>query len=188
MVQATEIESKKPLPSRRGEVEEIRFALGQSSYGAVLVALSAKGVAAILLGDDVEALKGALRARFGAARIINGDAADMELAARIVAFIEAPAQGLDLKLDIRGTEFQQRVWQALREIPPGQTRSYSDIASKIGASQSVRAVAGACAQNVLAVAIPCHRVLRRNGDLSGYRWGVSRKRALLDSERAVRLH
>jgi AraC family transcriptional regulator of adaptative response/methylated-DNA-[protein]-cysteine methyltransferase len=177
-----------PASSRGGEAEEIRFAVVPSSYGAVLVALSAKGVAAILLGDNEEALMGALRARFGAARIIGGDASDLEFAARIVAFIEAPALGLDLKLDIRGTAFQQSVWQALREIPPGRTMSYSDIAARIGAPNSVRAVAGACAQNVHAVAIPCHRVLRSNGDLSGYRWGVARKRALLDSERTVRLH
>jgi len=188
MAQTTEVSGIIPATSRSDEAEEIRFVASPSSYGAVLVALSAKGVAAILLGDDVEELKDALRARFGAARIIDGDASDLELAARIVAFIEAPALGLDLKLDIRGTAFQQSVWRALREIPPGQTMSYSDIAERIGSPNSVRAVAGACAQNVLAVAIPCHRVLRSNGDLSGYRWGVARKRALLDSERSVRPH
>jgi len=165
-----------------GTDEEIRFAVGQSSLGAILVASSEKGVVAILIGDDPEALVRDLQDRFAKAHLIGGDAEYESFVARVVGFVEAPALGLDLPLDVRGTAFQQRVWQALREIPVGQTVSYSDVARKIGAPKSMRAVAGACANNNIAVAIPCHRVVRNDGDLSGYRWGVARKRALLDRE------
>ncbi|MGH7043420.1 MAG: bifunctional DNA-binding transcriptional regulator/O6-methylguanine-DNA methyltransferase Ada [Acetobacteraceae bacterium] len=163
---------------------ELRFAVGQCSLGAILVASSAKGVAAILLGDDPDALTRALQDRFPNASLIGGDAAFEALVARVVGFVEAPHIGLDLPLDVRGTAFQQRVWQALRDIPAGTTASYADIATRIGAPKSVRAVAGACAANALAVAIPCHRVIRNDGALSGYRWGVERKRALLAKERS----
>lgn len=160
----------------------IRFAIGQCTLGAILVAQSERGVCAISLGDDAEVLLHELQDRFPRAELIGGDADFERLVATVVGFVEAPALGLDLPLDVRGTAFQQRVWQALREIPPGETASYRDIAQRIGAPQAVRAVAGACAANVLAVAIPCHRVVRTNGSLSGYRWGVARKQALLARE------
>lgn len=167
-----------------GTDEDIRFAVGQSSLGAILVASSVKGVAAILMGDDPEALLRSLQDRFPKARLIGGDADYEHLVARVVGMIEAPNIGLDLPLDVRGTAFQQRVWQALREIPPGKTVTYTEIARAIGAPKAVRAVAGACASNNLAVAIPCHRVVRNDGALSGYAWGVERKRALIEREAA----
>jgi AraC family transcriptional regulator of adaptative response/methylated-DNA-[protein]-cysteine methyltransferase len=165
-----------------GAQEELRFAVGQCSLGAILVASSAKGVAAILIGDDPDALAQGLQDQFPNASLIGGDAEFEALVARVVGFVEAPHLGLDLPLDVRGTAFQQRVWQALRDIPAGTTPTYSDIAARIGAPKSVRAVAGACAANALAVAIPCHRVIRHDGALSGYRWGVERKRDLLARE------
>lgn len=165
-----------------GADEEIRFALGETSLGAILVASSAKGVAAILLGADPEALLHELQDRFPKARLIGADRDYEALVARVVGLVEDPALGLDLPLDVRGTAFQQRVWQALRQIPAGQSVSYAEIARRIGVPKAVRAVAGACAANNLAVAIPCHRVVRTDGGLSGYAWGVERKRALLDRE------
>ena len=146
---------------------------------------SAKGVCAILIGDDPDALVRDLQDRFSRADLIGGDAGFEEMVAKVVGFVEAPALGLDLPLDVRGTAFQQRVWQALREIPAGSTASYADVARAIGAPRAVRAVAQACAANALAVAIPCHRVVRNDGALSGYRWGVARKRALLEREKAA---
>jgi AraC family transcriptional regulator of adaptative response/methylated-DNA-[protein]-cysteine methyltransferase len=162
--------------------ERIRFAIGQSSLGAILVGCSEQGVAAILLGDDPEKLLQNLRQRFPKAQLIGDDTDYGALIAQIVGFVEAPAIGLDLPLDIRGTAFQRRVWQALQQIPIGKTASYTDIARKIGAPESVRAVAGACAANNLALAIPCHRVIRTTGALSGYAWGLDRKHALLERE------
>lgn len=165
-----------------GGRREIHFAIGQSTLGAILVARSELGVCAILLGDDPEVLLRDLQARFSKATLIGGDAGFEAVVARVVGFVEAPKLGLDLPLDIRGTAFQQRVWQALREIPVGKTVSYTELARRIGMPSAVRAVAGACAANALAVAIPCHRVVRSDGGLSGYRWGVERKKALLDRE------
>lgn len=161
---------------------EIRFAVGACSLGSILVAQSGRGICAILLGDDPQDLARDLQDRFPRARLVGGDKSYEKLVARVVGFVEAPALGLDLPLDVRGTAFQQRVWQALRNIPAGSTASYTEIAKRIGAPRSVRAVAGACAANALAVAIPCHRVVRNDGGLSGYRWGVERKRALLKRE------
>lgn len=160
----------------------IRFAIGECSLGSILVAQSDRGICSILLGDDPDALARDLQDRFPEAELIGGDAGFEQLVASVVGFVEAPALGLNLPLDIRGTVFQQRVWQALRAIPPGSTASYAEIAARIGAPQSARAVARACGANALAVAIPCHRVVRASGALSGYRWGVERKRALLDRE------
>lgn len=160
----------------------IRFAIGQCSLGAILVAASTRGVCAIALGDDPELLARALQDRFGRAELIGGDPDFEQLVARVVGCVEAPRLGLDLPLDIRGSAFQQRVWQALRDIPAGTTASYADIAKRIGAPGAARAVAGACAANPLAVAIPCHRVVRTDGGVSGYRWGVERKRALIERE------
>ena len=172
-----------PTAYRDGGADaEIRFAIGQCSLGAILVARSERGVAAISIGDDPESLVRDLQDRFGRARLIGGDAEFERLVAAVVGFVEAPGIGLDLPLDVRGTAFQQRVWQALREIPPGTTASYAEVASRIGAPKSVRAVAQACGANPLALAIPCHRVVRSDGALSGYRWGIERKRALLERE------
>jgi AraC family transcriptional regulator, regulatory protein of adaptative response / methylated-DNA-[protein]-cysteine methyltransferase len=165
-----------------GASEEIKFAVGQTSLGAILVASSTKGVASILLGDDPDELVRNLQDRFPKAHLIGADHDYEALVARVVGFVEAPEIGLDLPVDVRGTAFQQRVWQALQEIPVGETASYAEIARRIGSPKAVRAVAGACAANKLAVAIPCHRVVRNDGSLSGYAWGVERKRALLDRE------
>jgi len=172
-----------PTNYRAGGAEmDIRFAIGECSLGSILVARSDRGVCAILLGDDPDELARDLQDRFPRANLIGGDREFEDLVARVVGFVEAPRLGLDLPLDVRGTAFQQRVWQALRGIPAGETVSYADIANRIGSPKSVRAVAGACAANPLAVVIPCHRVVRNDGGLSGYRWGVERKRALLEKE------
>ena len=165
-----------------GTNNTIRFAVGQCSLGAILVAQSHRGVCAILLGDDPDKLVRDLQDQFPKADIIGADHDFEQLIAQVVGFIEAPALGLDLPLDLRGTAFQERVWRALRDIPPGSTASYAQIAQRIGAPQSFRAVAQACGANSLAVAIPCHRVVRSDGELSGYRWGVERKRQLLERE------
>ena len=178
-----------PTHYRAGGAHEVlTFAVGQCALGAILVASSAKGVAAILLGDDPEALVRDLEDRFPKAGLVGGDLAYERLVAQVVGFVEAPGRGLALPLDVRGTAFQHRVWMALREIPAGQTASYATIAEKIGSPRSVRAVAGACAANALAVAIPCHRVVRQDGNLSGYRWGVERKRELIARESSDREH
>ncbi|MFS2199403.1 bifunctional DNA-binding transcriptional regulator/O6-methylguanine-DNA methyltransferase Ada [Pseudomonas sp. Pseusp3] len=165
-----------------GQNNDIRFAVGQCSLGAILVAQSERGVCAILLGDDPHQLVCDLQDKFRRANLIGADHQFEQLIARVVGFIEAPAIGLDLPLDVRGTAFQERVWQALREIPVGSTASYADVAQRIGSPKAVRAVAQACGANNLAVAIPCHRVVRSDGHLSGYRWGVERKRQLLERE------
>lgn len=163
-----------------GAGASIRFAVGECSLGAILVAATDKGVCAILLDDDPDVLVCDLQDRFPNAHLIGGDGDFEQLVAKIVGFVEAPQLGLDLPLDVRGTAFQQRVWQALREIPTGETASYTDVAKAIGSPKAVRAVARACASN--AIAIPCHRVVRNDGGLSGYRWGVERKQALLERE------
>jgi AraC family transcriptional regulator of adaptative response/methylated-DNA-[protein]-cysteine methyltransferase len=173
-----------PSNWRRGGAEtEIRFAIGQCSLGAILVAQSERGICAILLDDDPEALLRDLQDRFPNATLIGGDQDFEALVAKVVGLVEAPNLGLDLPLDVRGTAFQERVWQALRHIPAGQTVSYTELAEKIGAPKAVRAVAGACAANKIAIAIPCHRVVRNDGSLSGYRWGVERKATLLAREK-----
>ncbi len=165
-----------------GAGSDIRFAVGVCSLGSILVAASERGVCAIMLGDDPDALLRELQDRFPRANLVGGEAEFERLVARIVGLVEHPRLGLDLPLDVRGTAFQQRVWQALRAIPAGKTATYSEIAKRIGAPTAVRAVAQACAANALAVAIPCHRVVRSDGSLSGYRWGVERKRALIERE------
>ena len=162
----------------------IRFAVGECSLGSILVAATDKGVCAISLGDEPQALVRALQDRFPRATLIGGDKGFEQLVAKVVGFVEAPALGLDLPLDVRGTAFQQRVWKALREIPVGATTTYTDIAKRIGVPEAVRAVGAACGANTIAVAIPCHRVVRTDGGLAGYRWGVERKRALLAREAA----
>ncbi len=165
-----------------GAGEHIRFATATCTLGTILVAGSAAGICAISLGGDPNILLRELTRRFHAATISAGDTAFERQLTETVAFVEAPQRGLALPLDIRGTVFQRRVWQALRDIPPGATASYSEIAARIGAPAAIRAVAGACAANTLAIAVPCHRVLGKGGALTGYRWGVATKRRLLDLE------
>ena len=180
---SSEVLGMTPSDFRSGGAKaEMRFAVGACSLGAILVAASDKGVCAILLGDDPESLLKDLQDRFPRARLLGGDKDFERLTAKVISFVEAPRGGFDLPLDIQGTAFQHRVWEALRRIPAGATASYAEIAEAIGAPKSVRAVARACASNHLAVAIPCHRVVRTDGSLSGYRWGVKRKRALLARE------
>jgi AraC family transcriptional regulator of adaptative response/methylated-DNA-[protein]-cysteine methyltransferase len=162
----------------------IRFAVGACSLGSILVAATERGVCAIALGDDPDTLVRELQDRFPNATLTAGDPAFDTLVATVIGFVESPSLGLGLPRHVRGTAFQHRVWRALREIPAGSTMSYAEVARRIGASGSVRAVARACATNPVAVAIPCHRVVRRDGDVSGYRWGVDRKRALLRREAA----
>jgi len=163
---------------------QIRFAIGECSLGSILVAATARGVCAILLGDNPQELAHDLERRFPRARLIGADAGFEELVAKVVGLVEHPGLGTELPLDVRGTAFQQRVWQALRRIPAGARATYAEIARAVGAPKAIRAVAQACGANALAVAIPCHRVVRTDGKLSGYRWGVERKRALLDREAA----
>lgn len=183
---ADQLLGMKPSDYKAGGTNNaILFAIGQCSRGAILVAQSARGVCAILLGDDPDRLARDLQDQFPNAELVGADPHFEQLVAQVVGFIEAPALGLDLPLDLRGTAFQERVWQALRDIPPGSTASYAQIAARIGAPKSFRAVAQACGANSLAVAIPCHRVVRSNGDLSGYRWGVERKQQLLERESKV---
>ena len=165
-----------------GERLQIRFAIGECSLGSILVAATDKGVCAILMGSDPHLLVRQLQDRFAKAELIGGDASFEELVAQVIGFVEQPRLGLDLPLDVRGTAFQQRVWKALRRIGVGKTASYAEIAARIGRPTSIRAVAQACGANMLAVAIPCHRVIRTDGQLSGYRWGVQRKQALLQRE------
>jgi AraC family transcriptional regulator of adaptative response/methylated-DNA-[protein]-cysteine methyltransferase len=165
-----------------GANEDIRFAVGQSSLGAILVASSDKGVVAILIGDDPDELVRDLQDRFPKARLVGGDSEYESMVVRVVGFVETPQIGLNLPLDVRGTAFQRRVWQALQAIPAGQTFSYSEVARMIGAPKAVRAVANACAANNIAVAIPCHRVVRNDGASSGYAWGVERKHELVARE------
>lgn len=174
-----------PTDFRAGGADTaMRFAVGECSLGAILVAATAIGICAILLGDDPDMLVRDLQDRFPHAELTGGDSDFEQWVAQVVGFVESPARGLDLPLDIRGTVFQQRVWQALLQIPAGSTASYSEIAERIGSPKAARAVAQACAANALAVAIPCHRAVRNDGALSGYRWGIERKRALLIREAA----
>lgn len=165
-----------------GKGTRIRFAVGQCSLGAILVAESPRGICAILLGDDPDELVRDIQNRFPKAELTGNDEEFQRRMAQVVGFVESPALGLELPLDIRGTAFQERVWQALLAIPPGSTVSYTELAQRIGSPTAARAVARACGANHLAVAIPCHRVVRHDGDLAGYRWGVERKRKLLEKE------
>lgn len=175
-----------PDAFRRGAPDaDITFAIGKCSLGAILVAASAKGVCAILLGDDAESLHCELKKQFPRARLVEGATDFQRLMIKVIAFVDNPREDLDLPLDIRGTAFQHRVWEALRRIPSGATASYAEVAKAMGAPQSFRAVARACASNRIAVAIPCHRVVASDGSLSGYRGGVERKRALLAKEAKV---
>lgn len=164
---------------QRGRHQTIRFALAECSLGSLLVASTEQGVCCVLLGDDPQMLIEDLQQRFAAAKLIGADGLYEQTVAQVVALIEQPKLGLALPLDIQGTAFQQRVWHALQKIPAGQTLSYSELARQLGQPTATRAVASAVAANPIAVAVPCHRVLRNDGSISGYRWGVERKRALL---------
>jgi AraC family transcriptional regulator of adaptative response/methylated-DNA-[protein]-cysteine methyltransferase len=172
------------MNGRTTSADDILYTIGSSSLGRVLVARSARGLCAVLLGEDDDELVRDLRARFPRATL-RGDGAEVEpLAVEVIAMVEAPSRGAEMPLDLRGTEFQRSVWRALREIPAGKTASYTEIASRIGRPGSVRAVGGACAANPVAVVVPCHRALRSDGALAGYRWGLERKRLLLAREAA----
>ena len=176
----------KPSKYRSGGAgETIQFAIGQCRLGALLVAASASGICAILLGDNPDALARDLQDRFPDASLTSGDKSFEGWVSKVVGFVEAPQLGLDLPLDIRGTAFQQRVWQALCDIPIGSTASYAEVARTIGSPKAARAIAKACAANAIAIAIPCHRVVRNDGSISGYRWGVERKRQLLEHEASL---
>jgi len=166
-----------------GSGATIRFAIAQCSLGAILVASTDVGICAILIDDDPEVLLHDLQDRFPNAELIGAESDYEQVVAKVIGLVEAPEVGLDLPLDVRGTAFQQRVWQVLRAIPAGRTVSYAEVAELVGSPNGARAVAGACAANALAVAIPCHRVVRNDGALSGYRWGVERKQLLLERER-----
>jgi len=168
-----------------GNGEQIRFAIAQCSLGSILVAATDRGVCAITLGDEPEALLHDLQDRFPRAQLRGGDDDFDRTVAAVLGFVEAPAAGLDLPLDLRGTSFQLRVWQALRAVPPGTTVSYAEIARRLGIPKASRAVGAAIAANPVAVVVPCHRVIRSDGALSGYHWGVERKRALLEREGRV---
>lgn len=175
-----------PSAYRKGGAREtIRFAVGACSLGHVLVAATARGICAIRLGDDPQALVEELQDDFPSAELVGADAGFETMVAAAIGAVEQPGAAIDLPLDVRGTAFQRRVWEALRAIPAGRTASYAEVAAAIGAPSSVRAVAGACAANSLALAIPCHRVVRTDGSLSGYRWGIERKRELLAREAGI---
>jgi len=183
--QSSEVLGMTPSHFRAGGIGvSIRFAVGDCSLGSILVATTHKGICAILLGEDPDLLLRDLQDRFPKARLIGGEKDYEQWVAQVIAFVEAPALGLSLPLDVRGTAFQRRVWQALREIPVGATVSYAELAEQIGSPKGARAVAQACSSNPIAVAIPCHRVVRNDGALSGYQWGVERKRALLVREKS----
>ncbi len=168
---------------KRAAGQSIRFAIGDCSLGCILVAATERGICAIEFADRPETLVERLQQRFAEANLVGGDADFEATVASVVAAVEMPARAASLPLDIRGTAFQERVWQALRAIPPGTTATYAEVAARIGLPASTRAVANACGANGLAVAIPCHRVVRTNGGLGGYRWGIERKEQLLALER-----
>jgi AraC family transcriptional regulator of adaptative response/methylated-DNA-[protein]-cysteine methyltransferase len=160
----------------------ISYATGECALGRVLVARSVKGVCAILIGADHDELEVDLAVRFPQARLVASEAAVHDDLAKVIRFADKPAEGLDLTLDMRGTPFQRRVWEKLRAIPAGRTVTYMELARWVGPLTSARAVAGACAANSIALAVPCHRVVRSDGDLAGYRWGIERKRELIQKE------
>lgn len=161
----------------------IGYTITESYLGLVLVACTERGLCAVTLGDEPDVLTSDLRRRFPKAECIERDPDSGETVKRVIALLESPRTGFELPLDIQGSAFQQRVWMALRAVPPGSTVSYGEVAARIGNPRAVRAVATACAANSIAVVIPCHRVVRSNGDLAGYRWGIERKRALLEREK-----
>ena len=178
-----EILGMKPSAYRAGgSAETIRFALGECSLGAILVAFTERGLCAISLGDDEDALARELAQLFPKATLERADATYQRQLRRVITLVEKPALGIDLPLDVRGTAFQERVWRTLSKVPAGQTLTYTELAKLVGTPRAVRAVASACAANRLAIAIPCHRIIATSGKLTGYRWGIERKRELLERE------
>ncbi|MDL2398206.1 methylated-DNA--[protein]-cysteine S-methyltransferase [Rhizobium mayense] len=176
--------SRRELSATRADTSnDIAYSIGNSALGTILVARSAVGVCAILIGSDDGALTNDLAALFPTSRLIPNEPRLRDDVDKVARFIERPEAGLDLPLDMRrGTPFQRRVWDALRAIPCGAMITYAALARRIGEPNAARAVAGACAANAIALGIPCHRVVRSNGTLSGYRWGIERKRALIEKE------
>ncbi|NVM75625.1 AraC family transcriptional regulator of adaptative response/methylated-DNA-[protein]-cysteine methyltransferase [Duganella sp. SG902] len=173
----------KPSTFRAGGAgEQIRFAIAECSLGPILVASTEQGICAILIDDDPDFLVKDLQDRFPRAELIGAEPEYEQVVSRVVGMVEQPSVGLDLPLDVRGTAFQQRVWQVLRAIPAGRRVTYAELADLAGVPRGARAVASACAANAIAVAIPCHRVVRNDGSISGYRWGVDRKAELLNRE------
>ena len=173
----------KPTAFRAGGAgEQIKFAIAECSLGPILVASTEQGICAILIDDDPEFLVKDLQDRFPKAELIGAEPEYEQVVSRVIGMVEQPSLGLDLPLDVRGTAFQQRVWQVLRAIPAGKRVTYAELAELAQVPRGARAVASACAANALAVAIPCHRVVRNDGSLSGYRWGVDRKAELLNRE------
>ena len=172
--------------ARRDGADVIRVAFASSAIGLLLVARSDAGVVAVLIGEDRDALRRELQRRIPLGRLAGADRALDALAAKIAALVDAPDRTLDVPLDMRGTAFQQDVWRALRAIPPGTTITYGELAARLGRPQSARAVGAACGANPLAILVPCHRVVARTGALTGYRWGVARKQALLQRESLAR--
>ncbi|MBR0670028.1 bifunctional DNA-binding transcriptional regulator/O6-methylguanine-DNA methyltransferase Ada [Neoroseomonas soli] len=176
-----------PGAARRGGAGEvIRVALAESALGPLLIGATEAGICFIGFGEDAAALRGDVMHRFPKARIEDAPEALADAVRQVVTFVAEPRAALDLPLDLRGTAFQRRVWEALRQIPLGETRTYSGLAAALGEPRATRAVARACAQNKVSLAVPCHRVVGKDGDLTGYRWGVERKRALLAGEGAAR--
>jgi AraC family transcriptional regulator, regulatory protein of adaptative response / methylated-DNA-[protein]-cysteine methyltransferase len=170
------------VPAITRQPAQLHYAIGQCSLGSVLVAGGERGICAVLLGDDPESLTGELEKRFPHTALLRRDQELAQYLSQVVGLVEVPARPLDLLIDLRGSTFQQRVWQALREIPVGTTTTYTEVATRIGAPRAVRAVARACATNPLALVVPCHRVIGKSGGLTGYRWGLERKRMLLERE------
>lgn len=178
--------STRASAARGAGADVINVAFARSPIGLVLVARSAAGLAAVLVGDDRDALRRELARRFPLGSFVGSDAALDALAAKVAALVDTPARTLDVPLDMRGTPFQREVWRALRTIPAGSTTTYGELAARLGRPESARAVGAACGANPLAIIVPCHRVVARDGALTGYRWGVERKQALLQREAAVR--
>ena len=178
--------SEAPVSARTNDsaLEEIAFATGETELGTFLIARSSVGVCSIIMGSDGDELSNDLAERFPESRLVRDNAKLADDLHQVQRFIKTPAVGLDLAFDVRGTPFQRRVWTVLLGVPAGATITYAALASRIGERDAVRAVAGACAANAIALGIPCHRVIRSDGTLSGYRWGVERKRALLAREGA----
>jgi AraC family transcriptional regulator, regulatory protein of adaptative response / methylated-DNA-[protein]-cysteine methyltransferase len=170
------------IPTQHAATESISYATSECILGQVLIAHSVKGVCAVLLGDDRDQLETDLAARFPEADLIANEAILEDDLVKVNLFLEKPAEGLDITLDMRRTLFQRLVWEKLRAIPAGRTVTYNELAQWVGPLTSARAVAGACAANPIALAVPCHRVVRSNGDLAGYRWGIERKRELIKKE------
>lgn len=169
-------------PSKDTILETITYAIGECALGRVLVARSVKGVCAILIADDQTELETDLAARFPDAKVLLNEAVVHDDLAKVIQFMDKPSEGLDLPLDMHGTPFQRLVWEKIRAISVGRTVTYTELARWVGPLASARAVAGACAVNPIALAVPCHRVVGANGDLTGYRWGIDRKRELLQKE------